>query len=185
MSGGTSGAPNGGATDLSEADRLRADLAETKTKLAEAELKVAQLGDQSRDLEDTKRSLGEAKRENLKLRANDAARGKATATLSSSTLPQTAHARVVEAVTGDNVPLNDDGALDEAKLTESIKGAIESERRYLARFAEEAGIGSVRGLGGSGDPNEMTEADLTSGLKEIFGRIGMSDATADLAAKGR
>ncbi|MDF5758604.1 hypothetical protein [Spongiactinospora sp. TRM90649] len=186
VSGPQTGAPTGGpTTEISEADRLRTELAETRQKLAEAELRIAQLGDQGRDLEDTKRSLEEARRENLKLRANDAARAKATATLASSTLPQTAHARVVEAVTGDNVPLGEDGALDEAKLTESIKGAIEAERRYLARFAEEAGIGSVRGLGSSGDPNEMTESDLQSGLKDVFGRLGMDATTADLAAKGR
>lgn len=185
MSGSNPGAPNGGAADLSEADRLRAELAETKQRLAEAELKVAQLGDNARELAETKTKLEEATRTNLKLVANDAARAKTLETLASSTLPQVAHAEVVEAVTGDNVPLNDDGALDEAKLVEAIKAAIERERRYLARFAEEAGIGSVRGLGSSGDPQQMTEADLTSGLKDVFTRLGMSEDVADLAARGR
>jgi hypothetical protein len=185
MSGPQTGAPTGGPTDLSEADRLRAENTKLKEDLAEAKLTAAQLGDNARELAETKKSLGESRRENLRLRANDAARDKALHTLAASTLPQVAHAEVVEAVTGDNVPLNDDGALDEAKLTEAIRAAIEKERRYLAKFAESQGMGTVRGLGSSGDPNEMTEADLTSGLKDVFGRLGMPENVADLAAKGR
>lgn len=185
MSGSNPGAPTGGPADLSEADRLRTELAEAKQKLAEAELRAAQLGDNARELEETKRRLTESERENLKLKANGKARDKALETLASSTLPQVAHSEVVEAVTGDNVPLNDEGALDEAKLVEAIKAAIERERRYLARFAEEAGIGQVRGLGSSGDPQQMSEAALQGGLKDVFARLGMSEDVADLAARGR
>ncbi|MEU8199282.1 hypothetical protein AB0C10_36405 [Microbispora amethystogenes] len=186
MSGSTgTGAPNGGPTEISEADRLRAENTKLKEDLAEAKLTAAQLGDNARELEETKKSLEESRREVLRLKANDAARDKALQTLASSTLPQVAHAEVVEAVTGDNVPLNDEGALDEAKLTERIRAAIEKERRYLAKFAESQGMGSVRGLGSSGDPNEMTEADLNAGLKDVFTRLGMDESAADLAAKGR
>jgi hypothetical protein len=188
MSGSTQqGTPPSGAapTQISEADQLRAENTDLKSKLAEAELRAAQLGDNARELEETKRSLEDARRENLRLRANDAARARAVESLLSSTLPETAHERVIAAVTGDHVPLNDEGSLDEARLTEAIRTAIEAERRYLARFAEEAGIGSVRGLGSSGDPNEMTEADLESGLKDVFTTLGMPDTVADIAAKGR
>lgn len=182
---GTTGAPNGGATDLSEADRLRTENTDLKAKLAEAELKAAQLGDNARELAETKKSLEEARRENLRLRANDSARAKAVEALASSTLPETAHERVIESVTGSRVPLNDEGSLDEAKLVEGIKAAIETERRYLARFAEEAGLGSVRGLGTSGDPNAMTEADLETGLADVFTSIGLPSEQVKLAAKGR
>lgn len=182
---GTTGAPNGGATDLSEADRLRSENSNLKAKLAEAELKAAQLGDNARELEETKRSLDEARRENLRLRANDSARAKAVEALASSTLPETARPRVIGAVTGDHVPLNDAGSLDEAKLVEAIKAAIETERRYLASFAEEAGLGTVRGLGTSGNPNELSEADLETGLSDVFTSIGLSSEQAKLAAKGR
>lgn len=182
---GTTGAPNGGATDLSEADRLRSENTDLKSQLAEAQLKAAQLGDNARELEETKKSLEESRRENLRLRANDAARTKAVEALTSSTLPETARPRVIAAVTGDHVPLNEAGSLDEAKLVEGIKAAIETERRYLARFAEEAGLGSVRGLGTSGDPNAMSEADLETGLTDVFTSIGLPSEQAKLAAKGR
>lgn len=184
MTGTTTGAP-GGATDLSEADRLRTENTDLKSRLAESELKVAQLGDNARELAETKQSLDEARRENLRLKANDSARAKAIEALGSSTLPEAAHERVIGAVTGSHVPLNDEGSLDEAKLVEAIKAAMEMERRYLARFAEEAGLGSVRGLGSSGNPDEMSEADLASGLKDVFTSLGMPDTVADLAAKGR
>lgn len=187
MSGSTGqGAPpQGGATQLTEAEVLRTENTDLKAKLAEAQLQAAQLGDNARELTETKASLEEAKRENLRLRANDAARAKAITTLAESTLPETAHERVIESVTGDQVPLNDEGALDEAKLTEAIRGAIERERRYLARFAEEQGLGTVRGLGSSGNPDEISEADLTASLKDVFTTLGMPDTVADLAAKGR
>ncbi|OLT24406.1 hypothetical protein BJF79_13775 [Actinomadura sp. CNU-125] len=191
MSGdtGIQGAPQGGAPtgtrEVSEADRLRGENTDLKSRLAEAELKVAQFGENARELETTKTQLDEAKRENLRLRANDAARAKALEVLAESTLPKVAHSEVVEAVTGDNVPLNDDGALDEAALVTNIRAAIEKERRYLARFAEENGIGSVRGLGSSGSADEMSEADLQAGLGDVFKSIGLPDTVADIAAKGR
>lgn len=181
----TGAPPQGGAIQLSEAERLLTENTDLKNKLAAAELKIAQFGENDRELTATKASLEEAKRENLRLRANDTARGKALAALTESTLPKVAHSEVVEAVTGDNVPLNDEGALDEAALVENIRAAIEKERRYLARFAEEAGVGTVRGLGSSGGGDEMTEADLESGLKGVFDRIGLPDQVATIAAKGR
>jgi hypothetical protein len=185
MTGTTPGAPDGGATQLSEADRLRSELTRVKEELAEAKLTAAKLGDQARELDEAKAALEEAKRENLRLLANDAARAKAIETLGESTLPEVAHEQVIEAVTGRNVPLGEDGALDEAKLVESIRTAIERERRYLARFAESQGLGTVRGLGSAGDPNEFTEADLQNDLKNVFASIGMPAEVADLAAKGR
>ncbi|MFI7113965.1 hypothetical protein ACIBK9_47145 [Nonomuraea sp. NPDC050227] len=182
VSGGTAqGTPNGGPIDLSEAAELRTALAETKQKLAEAELEIAKLGDQSRELAETKAKLEESTRENLRLKANDAARAKTAETLAESTLPETAHERVIEAVTGKNLPLNDEGALDEAALVRNIKAAIESERAYLTRFAEAAGIGQVRGLGESGTPRVNVESELN----DIFVSLGMSESAASVAAKGR
>jgi len=192
MSGdtGIQGAPQGGAPtgtrEVSEADRLRTENTDLKARLEQANLKVAQFGENARELEDAKTQLEEARRENLRLRANDAARAKALEVLAESTLPEVAHAEVVEAVTGSNVPLNDDGALDEAALVTNIRAAMEKERRYLARFAEEAGVGSVRGLGpSSSGGDELTEADLQTGLKNVFTSIGLPDSVADIAAKGR
>lgn len=184
MTGTTTGAP-GGATDLSEADRLRDENTQLKADLAEAKLTAAKLGDNARELADTKASLEESRREVLRLKANDAARAKAIEALTTSTLPEVAHPEVIEAVTGNHVPLNDDGALDEAKLTESIRAAIEKQRRYLARFAESQGMGTVRGLGSSGNPDELSEADFESGLKNVFTDLGLPDSVADIAAKGR
>ena len=174
--------PSGGApTEVSEAAQLRTDLAETKQRLAEAELEIAKLGDQSRELTEARRDLDEARRENRRLRANDAARTKATDALAEATLPEVAHAKVIEAVTGPNVPLNDDGALDEAALVKSIKAAIDRERDYLSRFAESAGMGRVTGLGGATEPPVDTQKELGA----VFASLGMSESAAAVAAKGR
>lgn len=175
--------PSGGApsTEVSEAAQVRTELAETKQKLAEAELTIAKHGENEKELADTRRELAESKRENLRLRANNIARAKAVSTLAESTLPETAHERVIASVTGDNVPLNDDGALDEAALVKDIKAAIEAERTYLSRFAEEAGLGQVKGLGGSASP----QVDVETTLRGVFAELGMSESAANFAAKGR
>jgi hypothetical protein len=182
MTGGTiqQGAPTGGPIELNEAE-LRTSLAETKQKLAEAELEIAKLGDQSRQLAEAKTKLAEAERTNLRLIANNSARDKAVETLAESTLPEVAHAKVIESVTGVNVPLNDEGALDEAALVKNIKAAIESERAYLTRFAEAAGIGQVRGLGGGSEPHVNVESELG----DVFKSLGMSESAVTVAAKGR
>ncbi|MER6575820.1 hypothetical protein [Nonomuraea sp. NPDC001023] len=182
VSGGTAqGTPSGGPIDLSEAAELRTALAEAKQKLAEAELEIAKLGDQSRQLAEAKTALAEAERTNRRLTADNAARDKAVAALGESTLPEVAHSKVIESVTGANVPLNDEGSLDEAKLVTNIKAAIEAERAYLTRFAEAAGIGQVRGLGESGAPQVNVESELNN----IFVSLGMSESAASVAAKGR
>jgi hypothetical protein len=185
------GAPTNGPVDLSEAATLRAELdttrqelTEAKQKLADASLKVAQFGENAAQLSEAKQQLADAQRENLRLRADGDAQRKAVEALAESTLPEVAHARVIAAVTGSNVPLNDEGGLDEARLVESIRGAIENERRYLAQFAESAGMGSVRGLGSSG-VGELAEADMSAALEGVFSRLGMDDKSAKLAAKGR
>lgn len=165
-------------TDLAEA---RTELAETKQKLAEAELTIAKFGENQRELEETQAKLAEAERTNLRLIANDAARAKATATLTESTLPKVAHAKVIASVTGDNVPLNDEGSLDEAALVTNIKAAIQDQRDYLAAFAEESGMGQVTGLGGSSEPPVDTEKELG----DVFATLGMSESAAAVAAKGR
>lgn len=191
MTGTSEGtSPSGGAqgTEVSEAAQVRTELAETKQqlaetkqKLAEAELTIAKHGENEKELTDTKDKLEEAKRENLRLRANNTARDKAAETLTESTLPKVAHAKVIASVTGDNVPLNDEGALDEAALVKNIKAAIEAERAYLTQFAESEGIGQVRGLGGSADP----QVDVETTLRGVFAELGMSESAANFAAKGR
>lgn len=167
---------------LNESDRLRADNDTLRTRLAEANLKITELTEGVQDLADTKTALDEAHRANFRLLADKAAREKALTVLAKSTLPEVAHERVVESVTGDHVPLDKDGKLDETVLAESIKKAIETERRYLARFAEAEGIGTVRGLG-SVDGTDTV--DVEAQLGAVFTNIGMSEGAAKAAAKGR
>ena len=57
----------------------------------------------------------------------------------------------------------------------------EAERAYLTQFAESEGIGQVRGLGGSADP----QVDVESTLRGVFAELGMSESAANFAAKGR
>lgn len=185
MSGGTNqqGTPPDGGAELTEAATLRQQLGEATRQLAEAQLKLAAVGDNSVKLAEAERGLNEARQENLRLRADSAARDRATTTLAESTLPEVAYPRVIAAVTGDNVPLTEAGGLDEAKLTENITKAIERERVYLASFAEAAGLGSVRGLGDTGGDSLDVEGELASIFKGSA--IGMSESSAATAAKGR
>jgi hypothetical protein len=183
MTGTTPGAPDGGATQLSEADRLRETVLQLKEELAEARLEAAKRGDQARELAEAKNALEESRREVLRLKANDAARAMALKTLAESTLPDVAHEVVVESVTGANVPLTDEGGLDEARLVEAIREGIEQQRRYLARFAESQGFGQVRGLGSTSDG--PSEADVDAELAAAFEGLSMSESATRLAVNGR
>jgi hypothetical protein len=91
--------------------------------------------------------------------------------------------RVLERITG-RVPLTESGDVDPAALTAAITSAIEAESTFAASLLEAAGHGRVAGLGGS-RPGEPTAEESQTRLAGIFGRIGMDEALATTAAKGR
>lgn len=112
-----------------------------------------------------------AVREAAQLRARDAARSTVAEALASAAepLPASLANRVTETVIA-NVPLTDTGELDTAALTEAIAAATTAERTFAANLFAEAGVGSVRGVGSSGSPVDVTEADLDKTLAGAFGR---------------
>jgi hypothetical protein len=91
--------------------------------------------------------------------------------------------RVHNAVRG-NVPMTDDGQVNAEALEALVIASIKSERTYAATVLESQGYGRPSGLGFS-DPDQMTEEAFENDVAARFGRMGLSEATANLAAKGR
>lgn len=162
-------------TESGRERQLAADLAEATAAHAATAARVAAL--------EAKLAEGDAEKQHL---TNDrAARTAVTEALKTSGLPVRSHARVTESVCRA-LPVLDGGSLDIAKLDESIKAAIDVETTYIASLLEEAGAGTVRGLGESLAPSEpLTESAFEAGLAERFERLGMTKSAAAVAAAGR
>jgi hypothetical protein len=76
-----------------------------------------------------------------------------------------------------------DGALDREAFATSILEAVKTESAYLEKVV---GLGNIRGLGESAnDDQELDEDKLEGELAESFRAIGLSEAGAKIAAKGR
>lgn len=139
--------------------RLR-ELEEAAGRVTALEQKTSELETENTDLK-TKLKLAEAKdyardfAENLVHSAN-------------SELSEAAVQRIV----GESLPqirLTDDGRLDTDHLTTVVAKARETEETYLARIAEESGLGQVRGIG-STEPKTISEADVNATIAGVFGR---------------
>lgn len=91
--------------------------------------------------------------------------------------------RVHTAVRG-NVPMTDDGHVNSEALEALVIAAIKSERTYAASVLESQGVGRPSGLGFS-DPDVMTAEAFENSIAASFGRLGLDESTANLAAKGR
>lgn len=74
-----------------------------------------------------------------------------------------------------------DGQLDEAALRTRTEDMARAELAYLATTT---GSGRIVGMGGQ-PPRELTEADVEAELAGVFGRVGLSESGAKLAARGR
>lgn len=111
----------------------------------------------------------------------------AAITANESGMPETMLAaigpRVHAAVTG-RVPMTDDGKVNAEALAALVASAIKSEAGHAAAVLESQGVGRPSGLGGS-DVTGLSEADFENQLVQDFMEMGMDEATAKLAAKGR
>lgn len=92
-------------------------------------------------------------------------------------LPVVTQTRLVESLAQGAEAV--DGKLDVTKLDEAIKTAVDAEVKYLT----EATGSPVRGVG-DGDIVETSEADLAN-LEDAFGRLGLDEKAAKVAAAGR
>jgi TolA-binding protein len=165
-----------------EQARQLEEAAETRTQLAEANKRIEALEGTAGRVTDLEQRLTEADARNQRLENDRQARALVAAALTESGLPDLTHARVTETVCRD-LPTGDGGALDEAKLGEAIKMAVNAEKAYVAALAEASGAGAPRGLGGSGA--ERSEADIDKELAESFAALGLDERAALTAAQGR
>lgn len=103
--------------------------------------------------------------------------------LSASTLPDVTKARLIESLSA-NPPMKD-GSLDSATLKTRIEEAVKAEVKYLEQVV---GAGRIRGLGESAANNDEDEAGtskIEDALIESFKALGLSEAGAKIAARGR
>ena len=162
------------AVVTAERDQYRAN-AVALTEAQRAEAKAIAERDQA---------VAEARR----IRANDAGRDAVTRLMAESGVPGAVLGLMtprVQAAIKDRVPLTEAGEVNAEALDAAIKSAIEAERTYAGALLEASGAGEVRGLGGGGNPDVIKESDFRARMDETFKRLGLSEAEAALAAKGR
>lgn len=100
-----------------------------------------------------------------------------------SSLPDVTKARLVESL-AKNPPIKD-GTLDREAFAKAIEEAVKAEVKYLEKVA---GIGRIRGLGESDDGDDEDDEigkKVEESLLESFSALGLSEAGAKSAAKGR
>lgn len=172
---GAGGAAEPTRVALGEAERLSQLLAESRTALAEANAK-ADTATKRADEADAKVTLITAQR---------AAEKVVLEALGKSALTAPSYAPVVSRVC-ESLELGTDGKVDQAKLATAIEAEIAAEATRVAQLMEAYGVGRPRGLGASEDTTStMTAAEAETELTALFGNLGLDEASAKLAAKGR
>jgi hypothetical protein len=168
-------------TELAEA---QAALQAEREKAAASEQKLTEAADVTARVATLEEKLTASEAKNLALENDRLARVKVDEALKNSGLPDISHPRVTAAVCRD-LPITDTGVLDVAKLTEAVTAAVDGEKTYLAAFAESRGAGTVTGLGGGPEPQELDEAAVDAALEKSFNAMGLSESHAKAAASGR
>lgn len=79
-------------------------------------------------------------------------------------------------------PLSESGDLDDAKFVEVIKTTVTSEVKYLTELGA---FGRITNLGSGGTPPELKDEDFDKEMASIFSELGLSEAGAKHAVKGR
>lgn len=179
------GTPNGAPVDeavaviTSERDQFRARCNSLTEALTEAQSKVRAAEARAEQAVATARLL----------EGNEAGRVTVDRMLASEEagIPEGMYATVaprVHKTVNGNVPMTDDGKVDQTALEALVKSAIEAEADYAARLLESQGYGTPNGLGLS-DPDLITDEAFDDESVEIYRDLGLDEATANLAAKGR
>ena len=101
-------------------------------------------------------------------------------------LPEPSKERVLTLAVEGELPLGENGALDQDALIAKVKEAASAERAYVASLTEAGG--DVRGLGASGS-SDNGGAKLKESLKSMWLKLGKSvdeaEKLATIAANGR
>ena len=163
------------ARQLAEAANLSTQLTQAMTRLDEAGTQIAQLREHA----------AQADARALRLQNTEDARTLMAEALTAagSSIPTASHKGLVESVLRD-LPTTESGQLDRDAFKALAEAAITDKKTEIAGLLEEAGIGSVRGLGES-HPEPLTEPDFETSIAESFQRLGLSDDAAKIAATGR
>lgn len=166
------------STDVSEAriaELIKAGIAEATGPLTER-------------LESTQAALSAEQATNRRLRAQDVARRAVSAALEGPSVPEHLRPDVTVPVTDQvlaDVPLTDAGEVDTTALGERISTVIEAEVGRVAALLERHGVGAPRGVGPAARAEAVDADKFEEGLSGLFGRLGMTEAAAAVAAKGR
>lgn len=110
------------------------------------------------------------------------ARDVATAAVARYDLPDVTRARLVESL-AKNPPVTEAKTLDVEAFNTRVEETVKGEVEYLAKAAG-IGDGQVRGMGGSGQPEPISEADASAALKSAFLDLGLTESAATQAAAG-
>lgn len=100
--------------------------------------------------------------------------------LSSLQLPQSTRARLLGSLPAQAVIK--EGELDRAAFLALVSEAVKAEVKYLT---ESLGLGTIKGLGESGDDELEDEVNAEEALSEAFASMGLSETAVKHAAKGR
>lgn len=175
-------APTPTPDPLKETDTM--DLTEAKRTISTLEESITERDDIGAALA---YQLAEAERTNARLteaRNIGIAREHATTALAESPLSNAARTRVINQVS-TNPPLTENGDIDTDKLTEAVTAAETAELDYLQENGLVTGrprnLGDAPNVGGDLDD----EARFAERKRFFTESMGLSDAEAELAVKGR
>ena len=102
--------------------------------------------------------------------------------VATANVPDVTKARLVESLSA-NPPVKD-GALDTETFATRIAEAVKGEVEYLTKAAG-YGSGRIEGMGGAPAATEFKAEEVEAKMTDAFGRLGLSESAAKVAAKGR
>lgn len=130
------------------------------------------------------KKLEDVEKDNARMKEAQAlreARDYASAELGKQQLPDVTRTRLLESL-AKAAPMKD-GALDKEAFAKQIAEAVKAESAYLQSIL---GSGAIRGLGGNGSGVEdHDDVSVSAVLESAFSELGLSEASAKTAAKGR
>lgn len=162
-------APAGQPNEESDKEDIMPQIEEARLRQLEEDAGRVTALESERDTAVSERD--NAIRERDQLRARESARPVVTTALEGCQLPASAQRRVTENALR-NIPLAEDGSVDEDKLRSQVEKAREAEESEVAAILKAAGVGAVTGFGGSNTDNSngFTEADVDKQIATTFGR---------------
>jgi hypothetical protein len=98
-------------------------------------------------------------------------------------MPELAKVKVREAFPAARLPLTADNKLDEPALREAATAEIKSQQEYAAQLLEAAGVGTVRGHGGTGQFGSSIASTFGGGTATAEAHGGPDDSTREALIK--